>query len=236
MIVQHSGSEVLVDLAIDSPPVSTPTVTLLGPTLVPLDLAGRELLALFGRAEARDFADVLVLAQRFGKEALLEPSPGAGCWLRLGCLRADDGHDGPADDEIPLAAGDVPLARGYFRAWVNEVADGLAWRNPICSRFQRHPAMVGRVVIFGWIEWNVSGHFAGGRLRMASTSAAASVGDHSSRGVRRNTWNLSVVMKETTNRDASQVLGDQDVERVHAPPMTRSANTALASGGPEPMA
>lgn len=37
-------------------------MTLLGPTLVPLELAGRKLLALFGRAEARDFADVYVLA------------------------------------------------------------------------------------------------------------------------------------------------------------------------------
>jgi hypothetical protein len=32
-----------------------------------LELAGRKLLALFGRAEARDFADY-VLEQRFGKD------------------------------------------------------------------------------------------------------------------------------------------------------------------------
>jgi len=35
-------------------------------------LAGRKLVALFGRAEARDFADVYVLAQRFDRGLLLE--------------------------------------------------------------------------------------------------------------------------------------------------------------------
>ncbi len=48
------------DLAMDSPPHSRTTMTVLGPTLAPLELAGRTLLALFGRAEARDFADVYV--------------------------------------------------------------------------------------------------------------------------------------------------------------------------------
>jgi hypothetical protein len=35
------------------------------------ELAGRELLALFNRATARDFADVRLLARRFRKDALL---------------------------------------------------------------------------------------------------------------------------------------------------------------------
>jgi hypothetical protein len=56
VIDRHDG--VLVDLAVDSPPHLPPTMTLLGPTLAPLDLAGRKLLALFGRAEARDFAGI----------------------------------------------------------------------------------------------------------------------------------------------------------------------------------
>lgn len=58
MVVRHQDAELLVDLAIDSPPTNTPTMTLLGPTLAPSELAGRKLLALFGRAEARDFADI----------------------------------------------------------------------------------------------------------------------------------------------------------------------------------
>lgn len=71
LIVGNQGERVLVDLALDSPPSETPTMTLLGPTPAPRELAGRKLLALFGRAEARDFADVFVLAQRFGREALV---------------------------------------------------------------------------------------------------------------------------------------------------------------------
>lgn len=58
MVVRRAGEEVLVDLAIDSPPHAAPTMTVLGPTLAPVELAGRKLLALFGRAEARDFAEV----------------------------------------------------------------------------------------------------------------------------------------------------------------------------------
>src|SRR5690348_1306281 len=41
------------------------------PTLAPEELAGHKLLALFDRAAARDFADVYVLAHRFGKDVLL---------------------------------------------------------------------------------------------------------------------------------------------------------------------
>jgi hypothetical protein len=54
MVVDKAGDQVLVDLAIDSPPHSPPTMAVLGPTLAPVELAGRKLLALFGRAEARD--------------------------------------------------------------------------------------------------------------------------------------------------------------------------------------
>ena len=43
MVVGQAGKEVLVDLAIDSPPNRRPTVTVLGPTLAPLELAGRKL-------------------------------------------------------------------------------------------------------------------------------------------------------------------------------------------------
>lgn len=122
VIVEHRGSKVLVDLAIDSPRLSTPTVTLLGPTLAPLDLAGRKLLALFGRAEARDFADVFVLAERFGKEALLEQSQALDGGFDSTVLSQMMSTMGRFDDdEIPLAAGDAPLAREFFRSWAQEL-------------------------------------------------------------------------------------------------------------------
>jgi hypothetical protein len=66
------GSDlVVVDIAIDVPPRHPPVVSIAGPTLDPEELAGRELVALFDRAEARDFADVFVLARRFGRSTLL---------------------------------------------------------------------------------------------------------------------------------------------------------------------
>jgi hypothetical protein len=122
MIVGHHGAEVLVDLAIDSPPISTPAVTLLGPTLAPLELAGRKLLALSGRAEARDFADVYVLATRFGKDALLEQAQSLDAGFDPDVLAQMMRTLGRfADDEIPLAAGDIPLAKEFFSAWAEDL-------------------------------------------------------------------------------------------------------------------
>ena len=69
--IQGDG-EVLVDIAIDVAAGHPPVVSIVGPTFDPEELAGRKLVALFDRAEARDFADVFVLAQRFGKEVLLQ--------------------------------------------------------------------------------------------------------------------------------------------------------------------
>ena len=40
MVVRRAGEEVLVDLAIDSPPHIAPTITVLGPTLAPVELPG----------------------------------------------------------------------------------------------------------------------------------------------------------------------------------------------------
>lgn len=45
--------------------------TFAGPTIEPEELAGRKVLALFDRAEARDFVDVYLLTQRFSTETLL---------------------------------------------------------------------------------------------------------------------------------------------------------------------
>lgn len=122
MVMERSEQEVLVDLAIDSPPRNAPTLTLLGPTLAPLELAGRKLLALFGRAEARDFADVYVLAQRFGQDALLEQAKALDAGFDLQVLAQMMGTIGRfADDEIPLADSDLPLAKTFFKAWAEEL-------------------------------------------------------------------------------------------------------------------
>jgi hypothetical protein len=123
MVVTRAGEETLVDVAIDSPPQSRPTITVLGPTLAPLELAGRKLLALFGRAEARDFADIYVLTQRFGKAALIEQAQELDAGFDLSVLaqmiRTIERFD---DHEIPLAADDLPVVRTFFADWASELA------------------------------------------------------------------------------------------------------------------
>lgn len=122
LVVSDQSEEVLVDLAIDSPPSSPPTVTLLGPTLAPLELAGRKLLAMLGRAEARDFADVYVLAQRFGREALLSQATQMDAGFDRQLLAQMMGTIGRFDDdEIPLVRESVVRLREFFANWAEEI-------------------------------------------------------------------------------------------------------------------
>jgi hypothetical protein len=122
MIVGLEGNEVLVDLAIDAPPSVRPTMTALGPSLAPEELAGRKLLALFGRAEARDFADVFVLERRFGKDALLQQASALDPGFHTEVLAQMFGTIARFDDsEVPLPRSDVPVAREFFRTWAEQL-------------------------------------------------------------------------------------------------------------------
>ena len=119
----HGDADVLVDIAIDVTAGHPPVVSIVGPTFDPEELAGRKLVALFDRAEARDFADVFVLAQRFGKEVLMQ---------RAG--EVDLGFDRDVlsammltierfnDDELPLPAEMAVEVRQFFRDWASELA------------------------------------------------------------------------------------------------------------------
>lgn len=117
-LVVTGDDEVLVDLALDSPPSMPPQLTILGPTLAPLELAGRKMLALFGRAEVRDFADVYRLTEQFGKEALLAEASAADTGFDVTVLvqmmATLDRFD---DDEFPTTADEVPVVRAFFREW-----------------------------------------------------------------------------------------------------------------------
>lgn len=64
-------ADLLVDLALDSPPSLPASPSPLGPTFALEELAGRKVVALFDRAEARDFADVFALAHRYEPDLLL---------------------------------------------------------------------------------------------------------------------------------------------------------------------
>jgi hypothetical protein len=125
LLVGDGTDELVVDLAIDSPPSGPPILTLLGPTLAPLELAGRKLLSLFGRAEARDFADVFVLAHRWDKETLVEQAAlvdsGFDVRVLAQMMRSISRF---LDDEIPLGDSEVASARTFFAVWSDELADG----------------------------------------------------------------------------------------------------------------
>jgi hypothetical protein len=106
---------VLVDLALDATPERPGTMSSAGPTLDPVDLAGRKVIALFDRAEARDFADIYVLAARYGHERLLE----LASTVDAGFDRAifADMLDSLArfdDDEIPVPHAEVQALRAFF--------------------------------------------------------------------------------------------------------------------------
>lgn len=118
-----ADAEIVVDLAIDAPPGRPPFISVVGPTFDHEELAGRKLAALFGRAEARDFADVFVLAQRFGRSVLVaraaEVDPGVESMLLAEMLRTIDRFD---DHELPVGEADVSTVRDFFRRWADEIA------------------------------------------------------------------------------------------------------------------
>jgi Nucleotidyl transferase AbiEii toxin, Type IV TA system len=118
-----SGPEdLIVDLALDAPPGVPPRASFLGPTFDPEELAGRKLLALFDRAEARDFADVYVFVRRYGKELLLGRAAEVDAGFDraiLGSMLATLGRF--ADDEIPAPPGEVRALRAFFEEWAAEL-------------------------------------------------------------------------------------------------------------------
>jgi hypothetical protein len=124
MVIRGIDAGVLVDLAVNAPPDLAPSATPAGPTLAPEELAGHKLLALFDRAAARDFADVYVLAHRFGKDVLLARA-----------TQIDAGFDAKAladmiatlgrftDDELPVPDGSSAAdLRTFYATWRSELA------------------------------------------------------------------------------------------------------------------
>lgn len=114
IVVRTGTDELLVDLAVDSPPMGVPTVTAFGPTYPPEELAARKLLALFDRAAARDFVDLHALSARFDLDHLADLA------ARLG-----DGYDPTVmvemlatvhrfSDEELIALGAEPAALRVF--------------------------------------------------------------------------------------------------------------------------
>jgi hypothetical protein len=120
-----TGSEtVLVDLAVDSPAIGTPTITIAGPTLAPAELAVRKTLALFGRAEPRDFIDVYLLNRQFDRDETLRKAAEADLGFdRRVLAQALRSHRRIDDADFPFVGVPIAELRVYFDAWADELDD-----------------------------------------------------------------------------------------------------------------
>ncbi|MEV0800619.1 nucleotidyl transferase AbiEii/AbiGii toxin family protein [Kribbella sp. NPDC050281] len=117
-IVVFGSEDLLVDLAMDSAPSRPSTVSIAGPTFGLEELAGRKVIALFDRAEARDFADVYVLAQRYDKSDLLAWAAEVDAGFSAQVFAEMTGAVARfTDSELPCAAEDVEPLREFFAEW-----------------------------------------------------------------------------------------------------------------------
>ncbi len=114
--------EVYVDLAIDTPTIKAPTITIAGPSFPPYELAVRKTLALFGRAEPRDFTDLYVLHRHFDREEILQAAARADSGLDLHVLvQMLRSHRRLADEDFPRAGVTISDLRAYFDAWADSL-------------------------------------------------------------------------------------------------------------------
>jgi nucleotidyltransferase AbiEii toxin of type IV toxin-antitoxin system len=121
-IVVSGSEDLLVDLAMDSVPSRPSTVSIAGPTFGLEELAGRKVIVLFDRAEARDFSDVYVLAQRYAKNDLLAWAAEVDAGFSAQVFAEMTGAVGRfTDDELPIAAEEVGALREFFAAWAAEL-------------------------------------------------------------------------------------------------------------------
>ncbi|MEI8407111.1 MULTISPECIES: nucleotidyl transferase AbiEii/AbiGii toxin family protein [unclassified Kribbella] len=121
-IVVSGPEDLLVDLALDSAPSRPSTASVAGPTFGLEELAGRKVIALFDRAEARDFADVYVLAQRYDKRCLLAWAAEVDAGFSLAVFADMTGAVARfADDELPVDAEQVGPLREFFAVWATEL-------------------------------------------------------------------------------------------------------------------
>lgn len=113
------GGECVVDIANDHrllPSVRTPV----GATIALEELAADKVLALFSRAEARDFADVQLLAQRLGRDQVLDLAGQKDAGFDPAVFREMIGGIARfRDEDIPT--NDAPGLRAWFTDWAREL-------------------------------------------------------------------------------------------------------------------
>jgi hypothetical protein len=116
----HGQDSLLVDLALDSPPGLAPSISVLGPTFDPDELAARKLLALFDRAMPRDFVDVFVVTRSRAQQEMLdlarELDPGLETAVLAVAMRRLSAY---RDEDIPIDLARLPEVRAFFNAWAD---------------------------------------------------------------------------------------------------------------------
>jgi len=125
LVVEADSEALIVDLGVDSPPDEPPTLTELGPTLSAHDLAARKTLALFGRAEARDFTDVHDLANVFTKAELVHLAQTQDGGFDLQVFADMIGTISRfTDDDLGLPHPAADRLRHFFHNWRQEITGG----------------------------------------------------------------------------------------------------------------
>jgi hypothetical protein len=121
-VLVHGPEELLVDLALDSPPIRPAIASLAGPTFAPDELAGRKVVALFDRAAARDFVDVYALSRTFSKQILLERAAEIDLGFDRSIL-ADmmESVARYADADLEHGDEDLPALRAFFQQWAADL-------------------------------------------------------------------------------------------------------------------
>ena len=120
LVASRKDTDVEIDLAVDSPPLF-PTESVGGiPVLAPQDLAARKVLAIIDRAEGRDFTDLHILVDQFGRTDCIQwaqqldsgvtPTAIADAFDQLGRLN---------DNELPVAH--PSAVRSEFTKWASEL-------------------------------------------------------------------------------------------------------------------
>ena len=123
--------DLIVDLALDSPPKLPPAHSIAGPTFGLQELVGRKLVALFDRAEARDFADVYTLAQRYNTALLLDQAGAVDSGFNKAVLAAMLTSIARFDDnEIPVPQHAVDDLRRFFHNWRQQLLAEAEGDNP----------------------------------------------------------------------------------------------------------
>ena len=117
-LVIHGPEDLIVDLALEAAPSMPATVSILGPTFAPDELAGRKLLALFDRAAARDFADVFQLSERYDQPTLFRLAHDLDAGVAPHALAGMIDYLGRyADADIPIDGQQATELRRFFAEW-----------------------------------------------------------------------------------------------------------------------